>query len=198
VHFTGDFPFEIREALCKKNRVRIVHNLLSQELAREFKLGITYTQSSLIMPNTHVLQITYEAGIDDLGETEIDMVVIHTNIDGFEEISIPVFAELVNPVQLYPSTLLFTDVKPDKIASKTVEVLSLDGSPFQVLSVEARNAEINYNTTPGFSKQKTLSLSAKGTTLLNLSDTSIEIEIEVKGPSPKVQNLQLPIYAYAN
>lgn len=198
VHFTGDFPLEICEALCKKNQVKVVHNLLSQELAREFRHGINSTRPSLIMPNSYVLQITYEAGTEDLGKTEIDTVVIHTNIDGFEEISIPVFAKVVNPVRLYPSTLVFTGVKPDKITSKTVEVVSLDGSPFQVISVKAKNAEINYNTTPGFAKRKSLSLSAKGITLLNLSDTILEIEVEVRGQLPKKQNLQLPIYVYSD
>jgi hypothetical protein len=196
VHFTGDSPLEIREVSCENKQLEIVYNLLSQELARELRHGITSREDSLwILANTYVLQITYEAGIRDLGKTAIDTVVIHTNIDEFKEISVPVFAEVVNPVRLYPSTLLFTGIKPDEIATKAVEVVSLDGRPFQIISVKAENDEIDYYTDPGFAKRKTLSLSAKGLTLLSLSDTSLEIEVEVRGALPKRHSLKLPIYA---
>lgn len=195
VHFTGDIPLEIGEVSCEKKQVKVVQNLLSQELARKLRHGRTSgRESSLIVPNTYVLQITYEAGIRDIGKTAIDTIVIHTNIDGFEKISVPVFAKVVNPVRLYPSVLLFTSVKLDEIVTKAVEVVSLDGRQFQIVSVNAGNSEINYFITPGFAKRKTLRFSAKGATLLSLSVTSLEIEVEVRGALPKRYSLKLPVY----
>jgi len=195
VHFTGDVPFEIREVLCDKKQVKVVQHFLSQESAPQFKYGIVSGKKrSLIMRNTYVLQVTYEAEIKDIGETEIDTIVIHTNIDGFEEISVPVYAQVLNPVGLYPSVLPFTSVKPDEIVTKDVEVVSLDGRPFQIVSINTGNTGINYSTEPGFAKRKTLRFSAKGATLLSLSEANLEIEIEVGGELPMKQSLKLPIY----
>jgi hypothetical protein len=195
VCFTGDLPLEILDVSCEKKRVNVIHNLLSEESARTFKYGITSDKElAYLVPNTHVLQITYEARTEDLGEKGIDTVVIHTNIKGSEKISVPIFANVVDPVRLYPSILFFTGVKPDEITSKAIEVVSLDGNPFKIISVKAKSVEIDYNTTPGFTTRKSLSLSAKGETLLNLSDTSLDIEVEVRNQLFKKQSLKLPIH----
>jgi hypothetical protein len=148
------------------------------------------------MPNTHILQITYEAGIRDIGKKTIDTIVIHTNIDGFEKISVPVYAKVVNPVGLYPSVLLFTSIKPDEIVTKSVEVVSMDDRQFQIVSVNVGNSEINYFTSPGFAKRKTLKFSAKGATLLNLSVTNLEIEVELKDALPKRHSIKLLVYIH--
>jgi len=195
MHFTGGFPLEIREVSCEKKQVKVAHNVLSQELGQQIRRGMmSGKEPTLIIPNTHVLQVTYEAGISDTGKTAIDTIVIHTNIDGFEKISVPVYAKVVNPVGLYPSVLPFTDVKPDEIVQKSVEVVSLDGKPFQIVSVNTGNTGINYSTKPGFAKRKTLKFSAKGAALLNLSVTSLEIEVEVRSVLPKRHSLKLPLY----
>lgn len=195
VHFTGDFPLEIGEISCEKKQVKVVHNILSQELARQFRHGMTSGEElAWTMRNTHVLQITYEAGTDDIGKTAIDTVVIHTNIDGFEEISVPVYARVVNPVGLYPSVLVFGDVQPDEVVTRTIEVVALDGRAFQIVSVNAGDIEIDYFTLPGFANRKTLEFSAKGATLLRLSDASLEIEIEMSGALRTKQSLKLPIH----
>lgn len=197
VHFTGDFPLKILEVSCEKKQVKVVHNNLSRELAQQFRRGMTSAKEpTWIMPNTHVLQVTYEAGIRDLGKTAIDTIFVHTNIDGFEKISVPVFAKVVNPVGLYPSVLLFTNVKPNEFVTKTVEVVSLDGRQFQIVSVNVENSEINYFIAPGFSKRKTLKLSAKGAALLSLSVTNLEIEVELRDALPKRHSIKLPVYVY--
>jgi len=195
VHFTGDFPLEIRKVSCEEGRVKVTQRFLSQDSAHEFANGMVPDKELIgIMPNTHVLQLTYEAGTGEMGKRRIDTVVIHTNIDGFEQISVPVFASVVKPVGLYPSILVFWGVKPDETLTKTVEVASWDGSQFEIVSVSAGDSEISYFTTPGFAKRKTLSLSAKGANLLSLSDASLKIDVDVRGALAKRYTLELPIY----
>ena len=197
VHFTGDFPLEIREILSEKNQVKVTHNALSKELAQKFQQGMMSEKEPMfIMPNTHILQVTYEAGIRDIEKTAIDTIVINTNIDGFEKISVPVYTKVVNPVGLYPSVLLFTSVKPDEIFNKNVEVASLNGKQFQIVSVNTGNTGINYSTESGFAKRKTLKFSAKGATLLNLSVTNLEIEVELRDALPKRHSIKLPVYVH--
>ncbi len=195
MHFTGDFPLEIRELSSEKKQVKVVHNVLSQKLARQLRHGVTSgKEPMLIIPNTHILQVIYEAGISDIGKKTIDTIFIHTNVDGFEKISVPVYAKVVNPVGLYPSILPFTDVKPDEIVTKSVEVVSMDDRQFQIVSVNVGNSEINYFTSPGFAKRKTLKLSAKGASLLSLSEANLEIEVELRDTLPKRHSIKLPVY----
>ncbi len=60
---------------------------------------------------------------------------------------------------LYPSVLLFADIEPDEVATRTIEVVALDGRAFQIVSVKAGNLEIDYFALPGFANRKTLKFS---------------------------------------
>jgi len=194
VHSTSDIPLVIHSVSCESQRVEVTRHVLSRESAHQFTRGVIPRKGSIsIVPNTRVLQVAYAAGVQDIGRGR-DTVVIHTNIDGFEEISVPVYTEVVPPVGLYPSILVFMDVQPDDTVTETVEVVSRDGSDFEIVSVNAGDSEINHFATPGLAKRKTLSLSAKGANLLSLSDTGLEIDVEVTGALPKRYTLKLPIY----
>lgn len=195
LHYTGDIPFEILDVLSENKRIRVVPFLLTPENAEKFKIGLKSNKMRpYIIPNTYILQITYEAKIEDIGKTKIDTIIVHTNIEGFENMSIPVFAQVKNPVTLYPSVILFTDVKPDEVITKAIEVVSFDDSPFQIISVKTGNTGINYLIKQSSGNLKTLEFSAKGADLLNLSESNIEIEIVTSSENPMKYIIKLPVY----
>lgn len=164
-------------------------------MARQFAYDKkTDIEQFMTKRNTHVFFVTYEPGNSDIGKTVIDTLTINTNIEGFEEITVPVYARVVNPVGLYPSVLLFLDTKPDEVPTRKIEVVPLDGRPFQIVSVNTGNLEIDYVILPGLGNRKTLKFTAKGKKLLSMLDTSLEIEIEIEDASTEKQILRLPIY----
>lgn len=196
VRSAGDYPLDIRAVSCKNERIKLVSNPLSPELAQQLMYGTPSGKGpEWILPNTHVLHISYEAGIEDLEKTVIDTVVIETNIDGYEQILVPVRAYVAALVQLYPSILSFADVDPDDNISKSVQVISLDGRICRIISVRAGDAKISYSTSSGFGQGKTLTLSGLGASIISLSGKTLEIEVELGESSPERFVLKLPLYA---
>jgi len=196
IHYTGEGPFEIRDTLSEKRQVRVDDVVLSQGSTGEFMYGQRAEQQRVyIRPNTHVLRITYQAQARDVNDTAIDTVIIHTGIDRFREIRIPVVAQVLPRVGLYPSLLPFRTTEFAEATVRNVEVISRDGTPMRIISVNAEGAGIEHAATPGFAKHHTLTLSAPRAAFLSLAGKSLDIEVELQGTSREMCRLTLPICA---
>ncbi|MBN1554671.1 MAG: DUF1573 domain-containing protein, partial [Phycisphaerae bacterium] len=199
IHHSGDQSIEVTRVTSKKQRANFTDRKITRELAQELYGTTNARKRIFVKNNSRILQVTYEAKEEDLGKVIEDMVIIHTNIPGFEKITIPIFVKVVPPVALYPGLLTFIDVAPDKNITKNIQALSLEGKEFKVISIHAGDTKIDYATSPEYSNRKEIKLSAKGETLLalSLSDTNLEIEVEMKEPKSKKYTIKMPVHAYS-
>jgi len=199
VRFEGDTPLKLHDVSCKNKKMTVVHDVLSEQSAGTFMHGQRFkSQPVSIRQNAHVLQVTYRADRDDLERTVSDSIVIRTNVEGYEGITVPVSARVVRPVAAYPGLLLFTNVEDESSIAKAIELVSLDARPFRVVSTNGSQTGIKYSTSSGFAKRKTVTLSAEAATLLELlknsPQTKAEIEVELKAAQPERYELSIPMF----
>jgi len=198
VHYSGDIPLEIQGISCKNEQVRITHSVLTEEITKLIWPGARPCKGCVLNPsNTHVVKATVTAEYSDCGEPIEGIAVIRTNIKGFEGIAIPVLAEIVSLVRLYPDVLAFVGIDPDVDITRTVTVVSSDGRPFRIVAVSTKDSRMKCFISQSSPRRAALSFSTKGAVALGFTGKELEITLEIEvGEAEKQITLRLPVYAH--
>jgi hypothetical protein len=90
---------------------------------------------------TKVLEFVFRAARNGPSRVR-GSIVVRTNIEGYELLTIPVKGRIRCPIQAYPSMLVFSDVDPQASLRQAVTLVSRVAEPFEITSVEGAPASI--------------------------------------------------------
>ena len=116
----------------------------------------------------------------DAGDQIEGSIAVHTSVDGFELLSIPVKATLVQPVKAYPSILSFDDTATDVKTRQTVTMVSLLQEPFRILTVDPADSELQCSYTEKVVEDEAeIVVKATGACLVRLRKTGLQVRIRL-------------------
>ena len=198
LHYTGDEPLEIVGLSCANDLLQVSHFALTEAvLAALGRTGSPYRTVRSRPGNTQVIVVKMSATQSDRGKRIRETVRIATNVTGWEDIAIPVSAEIVAPVTAYPSVLYCEVEKPGEEQRRSIVLAACDGRAIAVKSVKAGAQEVQFAVIdePCPTGQVRLQFTAKGADMLGWS--ALDIELRVSGADGyQDESVVLTVMAY--
>lgn len=142
-----------------------------------------------------VIQITYTAPASASGKIST-AINARSNIEGFEEIRVPVTGRVSPPITFIPSILSFGEVDVQASSAAKVRVRSTSAQAFQILTVELAGAQVEWKVTTVSEDLQELTVTMPGHEAAGFSGQSLDVKIKL-GDSSDVSISQCPIYATA-
>ncbi len=122
-------------------------------------------------------------------------LIIHTDVERFERVTIPVTARVVAPVGLFPSVLSFGEVAAEGTVAQTVKVASRGHAPFRVVGIRPDTPGIeSWFTTASDGTRGELKFIAESDAAVAAAGTSFLIDIQLQ--TGETLSLRLPTAAW--
>ena len=127
VEYAGEKPIEIGAVHEENDGVHVKYRMIDDRTRKQKQLEAR--------ENTYRVEflVTYDKAILGQRDTEVRMV---TNIAGYEHIVVPILADVVPPVEIYPEALVFRTDESGPQMKKQVTAVSLDAQPFRIIEVQ--------------------------------------------------------------
>jgi hypothetical protein len=178
VKYSGDQArFSINEARCALAGASVQHYLTKDvELMR--KWWPKASTASRVSPGAHAIEVSFTPVKQEPGEIESSLLV-RTDIEGFQEISIPVLARVVSRVTLRPSVVSFGKVSPGTVVERSVVLTPRVDRPYRVVGTEPKYPGLNCCCTVSPVRgETTLRLQGEGSRLLGLAGCVLRIRVQ--------------------
>lgn len=151
--------------------------------------------SDLDLPDgVSVIQLTYTAPLSATGKISA-VLTASSNIQGFENIRIPVSGSILQPIRFIPSILSFGEVDRQSRNEATIRLSSSSGLSFQILSVEFQGSPLqDWNATPVKDGTQDLVVGMPGSEAVSLSGKSLEVRVQLADARDPIV-CPCPVYA---
>lgn len=192
VHFDGDWEdFKVQKVTTTLAGSKCEHYASGDMVRLRSKLpeGL---QEPQVPQGTELVELSVTPGYASLDEIDA-AVYVHTNVKGFERVTVPVTGRLVPPVAVYPGIISFGEISEGEQAEQAVTLVSRIQQRFRILAVEPglegvkavipdadwhHEAEVRFRTA--------------GAAAAETNDSTVRIEVELSETGKKV-SLALPI-----
>ena len=191
VRYLGDKPLEVSEVTCDLPRAKLERHQITAERIEQLRANKRVMPK--LLPDTHAITLSYtpEVAADEPIQAKI---TLRTNIKGFEQVAIPVKAEVIAPVFLAPDVLFFGEIGASAEVAQTVTVLSRSGQPFAIASVDVNGSDLKC-TYPAVSTPARAELRFTGPAAAALGLTGRTLTVHVETADHRRVSLPLTVYA---
>lgn len=148
-----------------------------------------------VSPGTRVVELSFDPPMRVSGKIE-RRIHIHTSVEGYERISLPVVARVIGPVRVLPGVLSFGEVLPEEKVQKTVTLLAMVDQPFRIVAVEPNNSDLQCTfPTSRVNGQAEIQFVANGSAAIKLAGTTVQIRVGLVDAGQECA-LSLPLSAW--
>jgi hypothetical protein len=133
IQHSGDDPLQILGVETEGLGMQVKYRIIDEYLRRQ-RLVRTRDNSSR-------LELLFTFDQDILGERNVS-IRIRTNIEGYEQITLPATAEVVLPIELHPSMLVFPQAEGRWTGARDVTAVSRTGELFRIVSVDTQDTPV--------------------------------------------------------
>ncbi|MDH4240361.1 MAG: cysteine peptidase family C39 domain-containing protein [Phycisphaerae bacterium] len=192
VKFTGDIPLKITRIECPSDRIKVAWKLLSQDNILQYCPALG-GKVKTVGSNKKYLQIEIIPEQNAFGMITTELFV-HTNIEDYKKLRVPIVAEVKHPIELSPSILYLRRIKHGVTIDKTIRAWSPDGVPFRIARVDTGDTGLQSTYSQDENGKTHIAFHGKIDDPSKITDREINILVELLD-SKKSLSIKLPLYA---
>jgi len=185
----GDLPLMVSQVSHDVENLHIKVDI-SMHSSNELRNNQT-RRYKLIAQDVYIVTITIKPEKEFFGKTEGKLCFI-TEIEGYDNIYVPIVAEVTAPVMAFPRIVFLGENKVDEDISQTIFLKSLENGKFRIISFDSGNTGLKCEYEKGYSEN--LNLNIFGKQNVNIIQNSIKIDIQMMS-SQNIFTLDLPLFS---
>jgi hypothetical protein len=191
MRYTGDVPLQVEKIeysgtpLDVTWRLLDVNDLTQSVPAREHSIG-------LVGRNRHAVEMSFGPRSKEPGKIE-GTLMVSTNIEGFERITLPVQAEMVLPVMLSPEILFLRTMGPEETVKQTVTAWSPGGDSFRITGIDDAGTGLQAVYSQDSTKRTEITFRARPADLRITAGREVRIFVKLDAADESL-SLRLPTY----
>lgn len=191
IRYTGDVPLNVDNIEYSGAPMDFAWRILDVNDVAQY---VPAMQNSMgfVGHNRHAVEMSFTPTSKEPGKIG-GKLIVSTNIEGFEKITVPVQAETVLPVVLSPGILLWGELDGEPAVEQTITAWSAGGDHFRIVAVDTGRTHVKAMYSGDNSSSTKIVFLRSAATSEPTDDTEIAVFVELEGSKERFL-LKLPMY----
>jgi len=193
--YSGDVPLDVAEVELVARGLKGDWRILERELAEGLVPAAPGTVA-LVGNNACILALSLMPEPDFVGDVE-GALYVHTSVEGFQTLRVPLMCRVVAPVLLLPEVLFLGEIRSGQSVQKTITTVSMTRDPFRIVGVDTATTGLNCSFPTAETHEAAISFTGRIEDPSRVANASIVLHVEMSG-QPQAMAIDIPVFGLAN